>query len=726
MTRTTARILVVDDDKGARRLTRATLSRAGFDVVEAEDGQQALDLAIAGMPDLVLLDVSMPVKDGFVTCAELRDLPGGDGVPVVMMTGLDDVQSIEQAFKVGATDFITKPINWPILAHRVRYMLRASEAINALQENQRRLSNAQRIGEMGDWMWSVRDDRIVPSEQAWRILGLDPKRSRLTSEDLLKCIHLEDRNRVRTAFTHAVKEGKGFSVQHRVVHPDGGLRHVHQQIEVIECDAQGHAQQLVGAIHDVTHRTDAEEQIRRLAYYDTLTGLPNRLLFLQRLHSALGHAERNGHKVALIFVDLDNFKRVNDTMGHSAGDELLQVVSSRLVSSIRVLDSISRTAALDSDGPSIARLGGDEFTVMVSEVACADDAAAIARRLVDSLAEPVTIQNTEIYIGGSVGIALYPDDGIDIDTLLKNADTAMYRAKEAGKGSFHFYDPSMTERALQRLATEVQLRRAIERNEFVLHFQPRIDIASGRIVGAEALLRWNHPERGLVMPADFIGLSEDCKLVVPIGNRVIAEACRQLGAWRDAGLPQIPIAVNLAASHLRETALPDIVAESLARHGLSASLLEIEVTESVMLADPEDSIRNAVALNQLGVRIALDDFGMGYSSLSYLKRLPVSCLKIDRSFIHEMMQDTSSAGIVTAIIAMAHTLGLRVVAEGVEHDSQLVALRSRGCDEFQGFLHSCPLPAAEFAELLGQQGLARPIARLGVTSRSKRPRTAVM
>jgi diguanylate cyclase (GGDEF)-like protein len=714
MNRGTPRILVVDDDNGARRLTRATLVRAGFEVVEAENGRQALDALGAGMPDLVLLDVSMPVMDGFAACAELRALPGGDAVPVMMMTGLDDVESIERAFSVGATDFVTKPINWPILAHRVRYMLRASAAINALHENQRRLSNAQRIGDMGDWVWQVEADRLVPSEQAWRILGIDAARGALGHAELLACVHLEDRNRVGEAFARALAEGQGFAVQHRLVHGGGNVRHVHQQVEVVERDAQGRALQLVGAIHDVTQRTDAEEQIRRLAYFDTLTGLPNRLLFLQQLQTAIGYAERHGQKVALMFVDLDNFKRVNDTLGHTAGDELLRSVSARLVGSIRVLDSVSRISMLlEGEGPSIARLGGDEFTVMVSEIGGPDDAAVVARRLVDALAEPILVQGNELYVSGSVGIALYPDDGADIDSLLKNADTAMYRAKESGKGSFHFYDPSMTERAMRRLATEQQLRRAIEREEFVLHFQPRVDLSSHRIVAAEALLRWQHPERGLVMPEEFIGLAEECNLTVAIGELVIAAACRQLAAWRSAGAPPIPLSINLTASHLREPMLPAVVAHALAFQALPASLLEIEVTESVMLSDPEGSIRNALALQQLGVRLALDDFGMGYSSLSYLKRLPVSCLKIDQSFIREMSFDPSSAAIVTAIIAMARTLGLTVVAEGVEQREQLEELRERGCDEFQGFLFSRALPAAEFATLLAEQ----PAEPLGATER---------
>ena len=702
--KTTPKILVVDDDAGGRRLARATLTRAGYDVVEAEDGQRAIDrIAEGGMPDLVLMDVSMPVKDGFVACSELRALPGGDNVPVAMMTGLDDVQSIEHAFKVGATDFITKPINWPILAHRVRYMLRASAAINELHDSQRRLSNAQRIGEMGDWLWNVASDRIVPSDEAWRILGSGRTHATLRRNDLLACIHLEDRNRVREAFARGVREGKDFAVQHRVVHADRTVRHVHQQVEVVECDAQGQAVQLVGAIHDVTQRTDAEEQIRRLAYYDTLTGLPNRLLFLQQLQSAVDQADRSGHKVALMFIDLDNFKRVNDTLGHGAGDELLQAVSGRLAASIRMQDSVSRVMAIDGDSLSIARLGGDEFTVMVNDVADADTAAAVARRLVVALAKPITIHGTELYVRASVGIALYPDDGKDIEALLKNADAAMYRAKDAGKGSFHFYDPSMTERAMQRLQTEMLLRRALERDELVLHFQPRLDIAGQRIVGAEALLRWMHPERGLVMPEEFIGLAEECNLVVEIGEWVLNAACRQLALWRDAGMVLPPTAINMAASHLRDKNFPTRVAQVLAVHRLPAEVLEIEVTESVMLADPEDSIRNANALRLLGVRLAIDDFGIGYSSLLYLKRLPVSYLKIDKTFVREMLTDTSSAGIITAIIALAHTLGLGVVAEGVESEAQRQALAANGCDEFQGFLFSRALPAAKFEVLMREQ-----------------------
>ena len=706
-----SRILVVDDDPGGRRLTRATLTRAGFGVIEAENGLLALEAMRTESPDLVLMDVSMPVMDGFTACAELRRMPGGQRVPVVMMTGLDDVQSITRAFEVGATDFITKPINWPILAHRVRYMLRASTAINDLKRNQRRLSNAQRIGEMGDWVWDVQQDRIIPSEQACRIFGHEIGPAALPRERLLATVHPDDLERVRHAFESAIANADAFAIEHRVLQAGGGLRHVHQQVEVIEADASGRALHLAGAVHDITRRKDAEEQIRRLAYYDTLTGLPNRLLFTEQLHTAIAMAERHSHRVAIMFVDLDNFKRVNDTLGHGAGDELLRIVSARLTQSIRTLDSVSR-GLVDTADPSIARLGGDECIVMLTDVRRTADAATVARRLVAALTEPVVVQCTELYVSGSVGVAMYPDDGTDIDTLLMNADTAMYRAKEAGRSGFQFYDRSMNARALERLNMETMLRRALEREEFVLHYQPKVDLCSGLIVGAEALIRWQHPERGLVPPQEFIPLSEETRLVIPIGEWAIGEACRQAAAWRAAGLGPLTIAVNLAATHLRERRLPELVEHALQQHALPPSSLEIEVTESVLMADPELSVENALRLSALGVGLSIDDFGTGYSSLSYLKRLPISALKIDQSFVRDLATDPDDAAIINAIIAMAHTLKLRVVAEGVETEAQRAFLKASGCDEFQGFLVSGAVEAGRFARMIEQQQTGRlgPIA----------------
>ena len=696
-----ARILVVDDDAGARRLTRATLAKSGFAVVEAANGQLALDAMHLTMPDLVLMDVSMPVMDGFDACQALRRMAGGALIPVAMITGLDDTASIERAFEVGATDFITKPINWSVLPHRVRYMLRASTAIHSLEQNERRLSNAQRIGEMGDWEWQVNDARLVPSGQAWRLFGHGEAPTSPAPESFFATVHPDDQDRLRLAFDNAIDCGEGFAIDHRIVLTDGTLRHVQQQVEVIERDGQRQAVRLAGAVHDITRRKDAEAQIRRLAYYDPLTELPNRMLFAEQLGLALAQAERHGGRLAVMFIDLDNFKRVNDTLGHGAGDELLRLASGRLSGVLRRHDALARSGGEAAQRHSIARLGGDEFIVLLTDLQGSNDAAIVARRLVDTLAEPVFVQGTEIFVGGSLGVAMYPEDGRDIDTLMMNADTAMYRAKEAGRGGFQLYDRSMNEQALDRLHMETQLRRALERNEYVLHYQPRIDVLSGCIVGAEALIRWQHPERGLLPPGDFISLVEDAGLVIQVGEWVIGEACRQNAAWRDAGLQMVPIAVNLASTHLRERGLPALVARALAKHNMPSAFLEIEVTESILLAEPELSIRIAQELATMGVQLSIDDFGTGYSSMSYLKRLPISALKIDRSFVRDLETDPDDEAIVSAIIALAHSLKLKVVAEGVETQAQLAFLQSRHCDEYQGFLTSRAITPEAFALLHG-------------------------
>jgi diguanylate cyclase (GGDEF)-like protein len=701
MNPTGARILVVDDDSGGRRLTRAILAKAGFCVTEAADGQAALDVMRAALPDLVLMDVSMPVMDGFDACAGLRRLSGGDRVPVIMMTGLDDTESIERAFEVGATDFVTKPINWTVLPHRVRYMLRASSAINDLQQNERRLSNAQRIGEMGDWEWSLRDDRVNPSAQAWRIFGHEGPLSGAPGETFFATLHGDDRDRWRQAIERVTANAQGFAIDLRIGRPGGDVRHVHQQVEVIECSADGRAARLAGAVHDITRRKDAEEQIRRLAYYDPLTGLPNRLLFTEQLTRALSQAERHRRRIAIMFVDLDNFKRVNDTLGHRAGDQLLREASARLSTVLRAHDSITRRAPESGDN-SIARLGGDEFIVLLTDVAQAQDAAGAARRIVETLAEPFTIEGTEIFCGGSVGVSIYPEDGGDVDVLLMNADTAMYRAKARGRGAYQLYDKAMNERALDYLRMETRLRRAIERNEFALHYQPRIDVASGRIVGAEGLIRWQHPERGLLQPAEFIPLVEQAGLVISIGEWAIETACRQAARWQRMGVRPVPVAVNLASTHLREKGLPALVARTLQKHGVPARCLEIEVTESILLADPELAVRIAQELKDMGVQLSIDDFGTGYSSMGYLKRLPLAALKIDRSFVRDIDTDPDDEAIVGAIIALARSLKLKVVAEGVETQAQLALLQAMRCDEYQGFLNSHAVEPAEFAELLSE------------------------
>jgi diguanylate cyclase (GGDEF)-like protein len=550
--------------------------------------------------------------------------------------------------------------------------------------------------------------RIIPSEQARRIFGHNGVQPALRPAEFLATVHPEDVERVRQAFERAIVNGDAVAIEHRIGQSADTLRHVHQQVEIIERDGTG--ARCISPARSRHHRRRTRRTVRRLAYFDPLTGLPNRLMFTEQLQKALAHAQRQKRQLAIMFVDLDNFKRVNDTLGHNVGDELLKVVSAKLAGSIRAQDWIGRGASVQ-DANSIARLGGDEFIVMLSDVPEAAEAATVARRLVATLSEPVMVQSTELYVSCSVGVAMYPADGTDIDTLLMNADTAMYRAKEAGRGGFQFYDRSMNARARDRLLMETMLRRALERDEFVLHYQPRVDLATGEIVGAEALIRWQHPERGLVPPREFMSISEQTGLVIPIGEWAIDTACRQSAAWRAAGLRPVKVAVNLAVTHLRERGLPGLVARVLQEHALPPASLEIEVTESVLMVDPELCLETALRLNDLGVGLSIDDFGTGYASLSYLKRLPIKALKIDQSFVRDLATDPDDAAIITAIIAMAHNLKLSVVAEGVETEAQRAFLKAHRCDEFQGFLVSPAVEASEFARLL-----ERPRRRaLGVT-----------
>ena len=698
--RPSQRILVVDDDSAGRRLTRATLAKAGFAVVEAGNGRQALDLLAQGLPDLVLMDVSMPEMDGFTACSELRRLPGGTRVPVIMMTGLDDVGSIERAFEVGASDFITKPINWAILGHRVRYILRASHAIDKLAQSQRRLSNAQRIGDMGDWEWDARADRVLCSEQAQRIFGHGGDDAPSDFAAFFAAVHVEDAEAWRQACRRALADGQPFAHDLRVQRADGSLRHLQQQVEVIEHDAAGMPVRLAGAVHDVTRHKTAEAEIRRLAYYDPLTGLPNRLLFTEQLQRSLLHCERHGKRLAIMFIDLDNFKRVNDTLGHTCGDELLRTAGGRLAASLRAYDSLTRNAGEGEHA--IARLGGDEFIVMVSDIDRAVDVAAIAQRLVKTLEQPLVLQGTEVFVGGSIGVAIYPDDGRDIDTLLKNADTAMYRAKESGRASYQFYLPQMNERAAERLKIESRLRGALERGEFVLHYQPKVCLDSGEISGFEALLRWQHPERGLVPPLEFISILEDTGLIVPVGEWVVRSVCQQLRQWQRDGVPLRPVAVNLSARQFHQAGLDVVIARIVSQSGIDPGLLEFELTESMLMNDPEAAVRTLQRMKTWGVRLSVDDFGTGYSSLAYLKRFPLDALKIDRAFIRDITTDPDDAAITLAIIGLAHSMKLTVVAEGVETEAQLAYLRARGCDEMQGYYFARPMPPAECARALAE------------------------
>ncbi len=438
---------------------------------------------------------------------------------------------------------------------------------------------------------------------------------------------------------------------------------------------------------------EGEEKLRLQANYDSLTKLPNRTLFMDRLSHALSRGRRDRSQVAVLFLDLDRFKKVNDTLGHNAGDKLLQQAARRLTDCVRETDTV-------------ARLGGDEFTVILPDLHNTHNTELVGRKMLQCLAEPFVIDGAEMLVTGSLGITVFPDDGEDAETLLKNADTAMYKSKEDGRNTFRFFTAKMNAKALEYLELENALRYAIEREEFILHYQPIIDLKTGRVTSAEALLRWDNPECGLVAPGKFIPVAEDTGLIVPIGEWVFRTACDQMQVWRDIGLSSLHVSVNLSARQSRDIAFKEMIHRILKETGADPKNITLEITESLFMEEDHRALAILSEFRTMGINLSLDDFGTGYSSLSYLKRFPVNILKIDRSFVVDIDKDTESQGLVEAIIAMAHSQKMKVIAEGAETKEQVEFLRSRECDEVQGFYFSHPLPAEEFADYIGAQAAA--------------------
>ena len=516
---------------------------------------------------------------------------------------------------------------------------------------------------------------LYVSDAARQILGYEP--AEMIGRSIFE-FALDDDHHLLRRVTELLDEPQTFSF--RVRKRDGSIVWLESRSRAVRDPGSGAMLEIVAVSRDISERRRAEEQIEYQAYHDALTGLPNRLLFRDRLTIALAHAKRQRTPVAVMFLDLDRFKIVNDTLGHSLGDELLRIIATRLRSVLR-------------EGDTIARMGGDEFTVLLTDLKNPDDAAMIAQKLLDTVAEPVRIDGQELYVTTSIGIALFPSDGETAEALLQSADGAMYRAKESGRNSYQLCTPAMNRRATERLSVEIALRRALERDELVLHFQPQVRVDTRQTAGMEALLRWNRPGYGLVPPATFIGVAEETRMIVPIGEWVLRQACRQGKAWQQNGQPSLRIAVNLSPRQFQHSDLGKVVAAALDESGLEARFLELEVTESTAMLSMERTITTLAGLREMGVRIALDDFGTGHSSLSYLRRFPIDRVKIDQEFVQAIETSRSNRAIVSAIVAMAHGLDLAVTAEGVETNEQLRFLVEQRCEEVQGYLFGRPKPA---------------------------------
>ena len=676
-------VLIADDDFAMRLLMCESIEQSGFDVVEADDGASAVAVFEQRQPDLVVLDVEMPKLNGFEVCRRIRSFDTDGNVPVVMVTALDDIESVNHAYNVAATDFITKPINWTILGHRIRYMLRASHAFRELSASEER--NRALLSAMPDWMYQLDREGTCIDLQANKSTGPHPRATEIIGKKLHEFLPLAVAGKALAKLRRALETGDIQTLDFCVDHHDT-QRHFEARLVVSGAD------EVLAITRDVTERKEAQSAVHRLAYYDSLTGLPNRQLFLSHLASAIRESDRTDAQCGVLFIDLDRFNRINETFGHSTGDKLIQSVASALRQSLRGTDYVARVRQ-DLDAEPLARLGGDEFTVLLPGIEDVEHLVSVARRILDALSRPQRLDVHEVIVTGSIGIAVYPRDGDDVDALLKNADTAMYCAKERGRNNYQFYDTSMNAQAYERLSLENNLRKALDRSELLLHYQPQVDIRTQKVVGFEALVRWMHPDCGMIPPGRFIPVAEETGLIGRLGEWVLREACRQNRAWQNEGMQPIRVAVNLSSEQFRRGRLVETVASALGETGLDPMYLELEITESVLMQHTRETVKILEALRNMGIRLAVDDFGTGYSSLAYLKRFPIDSLKIDRSFVCDIGTEADERPLASAIVALGHSLNLDVIAEGVEEPPQLEFLAQHGCDQFQGFIFSRPVPA---------------------------------
>ncbi|MFQ5432059.1 MAG: EAL domain-containing protein [Nitrospinota bacterium] len=806
----TLRVLIVDDNPDASALLKQHLQKLPqwkATCATCQTGEEALLKIKKQPPEVVFIDYVPGSETGTDVIRSIKE--AGCDAEFILFSEEGGADPALDAHRAGASDYLLKNMLTPdVLERALRYVMEKKKVKDEMQKRQEGLLAAQAIANVGNWDWDIVTGGLAWSDEIYRIFGLKPQEFGATYDAFLASIHPGDREAVIKAVSEAVEQGTTYSIERRVVRPDGTQRIVHERGEVYR-DDNGKPIRMIGAVHDITERKKAEEKLQMAstvienvlegiiitdskaviqsanpavtkitgyraeevvgkkpnifksnrhdrefyktmwaslltnglwagdiwnrrkngeafpsrqiisaindadgktiqyvsviydmteiiktrkeaeyrAYHDALTELPNRLLFLDRLDQTIQRTMRNGRIFAVLYVNVDNFKNINDSMGHITGDALLKQVAVRLSESLRGIDTISR-------------LGGDEFAIITDNIDLEQEAGIIALKIIESFSEPFIQNDEELYISVSIGIALYPSNGNSAVEILKNADMAMSHVKERGKNDLSYFTETLNEQAQKRARLVKSLRRAISNDEFVVYYQPKINIESGEIVGMEALVRWIQPDGTLVPPGDFIPVAEETGLIISIGETVMRKACMQTFKWQKNGCPNLRVAVNISAKQFQQKTVISTVESALKETHLDPSLLEVEITESMVMQDMGNAIETMNALRDRGILISIDDFGTGYSSLGYLKRFPIHALKIDQSFVNDITSNGDDAAIALAIISMAKSLGLKVIAEGVETYNQLDFLRRNNCDEMQGYLFSKPLPEKEFDELL--------------------------
>ena len=693
------RILLIENDPAAADQIRLALAAVGCGSFEVEWVRQ-LSQGLARLSkrgiDAVLLELSLPDSHGIETFDKL--FAAAPDVPILILGGNAPEALAKEAVGRGAQDYLLPGhLNSYSLPRALRNAIERKVVEDALYvEKERALVTLNSIGD-AVLCTNISGNITYLNIVAEKMTGW--LREEATGKPLAEVFRIIDGGTHQTArdpMEMAVEQNKtvGLTANCVLIRRDGFESAIEDSAAPIH-DRAGRVTGAVIVFHDVSAARAMSVQMTHSAQHDVVTSLPNRLLLNDRISQAIALARRQNRPLAVIFLDLDRFKYINDSLGHAVGDKLLQSVARRLLASVRGSDTVSRQ-------------GGDEFVILLSEITYPEDAATSAKKLLLSLSAFHFIAGQDLHIDGSIGISVYPEDGEDAETLIKNADTAMYHAKENGRNNFQFFKPEMNRKAVERQSLEGSLRHALEREEFLLHYQPKVNLDTGEITGVEALIRWQHPDRGLVPPAQFVPIAEDCGLIVQIGRWVLRETCRQARAWQDAGLPLVPFAVNVSAVEFRDKDFVEGVRAILSETGLEARYLELELTERVLMEDAESTTSVLQQLKMMGVQLAVDDFGTGYSSLSYLQQFPIDVLKIDQSFVHRITIDPDDSSIVSAIIHMGKSLKHLVVAEGIETQEQRAYLQTQRCTEGQGYLFSRPLAAAQFANLL-QIGIAETV-----------------
>lgn len=691
-------VLLIDDDQTMHLWANRQLS-GNFKLISAFNGRDGIDAFKEYFPDIVLVDIDMPEIDGLAVCHAIRNLPEGRNTPLLMVTGNEESEKINSSFVAGATDYVLKPVNWKVLIHRLGYLVKASNVLERLEKNEVRLSKVQKMARLGHWEWPVHEQLMNWSDEIYQIFELNRDSFIPTYQLFLDQINPIDRAYVEESFDKAIEEKSNLKIEFQILTGQGGNRFVGQQIEVV-LNRQQQLVALIGTIQDITERKEYEFQVRQLAYYDAITGLPNRIYFLEMLSKTLELAKRKSRHFAVLFLDLDGFKVVNDLYGHHVGDLLLKEISRRLTDGLRNSDIATRNLEQREQGIGIARLGGDEIIILLNELTHPEDAAIAAKHIQELITEPLIIENQKIYPGVSIGIAVYPEDGSDSETLLKNADVAMYYAKKLGKGNYQFFHDSMNVKARKRQEMENHMKQALANNELRLHYQPVVNALSGELVGMEALMRWDSPQLGFLAPDMFIPIAEENGMILQFGEWALREICSRYKDLQEIEKGGLTIALNLSAVQLKQTGFVAMIKNLIKEFDVNPAFMIFEIAESVISSDAEKNLATLTELKNLGIQLTVDDFGAGFSSLNFIKSFPLDAIKIDRAYVKDLPNNPDHAAFVNAILTLANNLHLHSIAEGVETEKQKEFLQINDCESIQGFLLSQPMPFEDLKDFL--------------------------